>query len=113
MIPLDELVSEGLMDSSELPAKSSSAQAADFNTVNEFREPLLVKVADRLLSDSKHANLRKQMDAFRSENAWVEVSLLDCSPAALQGYIAGCTFNAVYFETKSMQEAFAEHWPTV
>ncbi|KAK9867464.1 hypothetical protein WJX84_001533, partial [Apatococcus fuscideae] len=71
MIPLDELVSEGLMDSSELPAKSSSAQAADFNTVNEFREPLLVKVADRLLSDSKHANLRKQMDAFRSENAWV------------------------------------------
>ena len=76
MIPLEELVSEGLMDSSELPPKTSSSEPADFNAVNEFREPLLVKVADRLLSDSKHAELRKQMDAFRTENAWVEVGPL-------------------------------------
>lgn len=76
MIPLEELVSEGLMDSSELPPKTSSTESADFNAVNDFREPLLVKVADRLLGDSKHGELRKQMDAFRTENAWVEDSAL-------------------------------------
>ena len=76
MIPLEELVSEGLMDSSELPPKTSSTESADFNAVNDFREPLLVKVADRLLGDSKHGELRKQMDAFRTENAWVEVTIV-------------------------------------
>ena len=94
MIPLEELVSEGLMDSSELPPKTSSTEPADFNAVNEFREPLLVKVADRLLGESKHGELRKQMDAFRTENAWVEVS-----------------WSALMLPSASLRQA--SHWQTI
>ena len=43
--------------------------------------PLLDKAAARLLSDAQFADLRKEMDAFRSENAWVEQSaLFRCLP---------------------------------
>ena len=44
--------------------------------VRKLKEPLLKKAADKLLKDSKFSSLRREMDNFRTENAWVEDSAL-------------------------------------
>ena len=40
------------------------------------KAPLLRKAADKLLNESKFGSLRREMDAFRAENPWVEDSAL-------------------------------------
>ncbi len=44
--------------------------------VEAAKAPLLRKAADRLLNESKFSSLRREMDAFRAENPWVEDSAL-------------------------------------
>lgn len=44
--------------------------------VEAAKAPLLQKAADKLLNDSKFSSLRREMDAFRAENPWVEDSAL-------------------------------------
>jgi len=44
--------------------------------VEAARAPLLRKAADKLLNESKFSSLRREMDAFRAENPWVEDSAL-------------------------------------
>ena len=44
--------------------------------VEAAKAPLLKKAADKLLNDSKFSSLRREMDAFRAENPWVEDSAL-------------------------------------
>ena len=41
-----------------------------------MKEPILQKATKRLLSDGKFAGLRKELDAFRKANTWVEDSAL-------------------------------------
>ncbi len=44
--------------------------------VEAAKAPLLRKAADKLLNESKFSSLRREMDAFRAENPWVEDSAL-------------------------------------
>lgn len=49
--------------------------------------PLLDKAAHRLLHDAGQEGLRAQMQAYRTDNAWVEQSALFRSGAAAMGEI--------------------------
>ncbi len=44
--------------------------------VEAAKAPLLRKAADKLLNESKFSSLRREMDAFRAKNPWVEDSAL-------------------------------------
>ncbi|PSC73026.1 4-alpha-glucanotransferase chloroplastic amyloplastic [Micractinium conductrix] len=76
LLPIDELLAMGLLAAGEVPEEQPVELNADFPAVAEWKLPLLDKAAARLLSDAQFADLRKEMDAFRSENAWVEQSAL-------------------------------------
>lgn len=75
LIAIDELMEEGLLDTADKP-KKQPIQSAVFEEVAAAKKPLLKKAADRLLNDSKFKSLRREMDAFRQENSWVEDSAL-------------------------------------
>ncbi|KAL0030183.1 hypothetical protein WJX77_001948 [Trebouxia sp. C0004] len=75
MIGLDELKEEGLLAKSDLPKKIAIG-TVDYPQVEAAKAPLLRKAADKLLNESKFSSLRREMDAFRAENPWVEDSAL-------------------------------------
>lgn len=64
LIAVDELVSEGLLDESDKPAKLP-VDEVDFLAVAKIKEPLLTKAADRLLQEPKFKYLKEQMTQFR------------------------------------------------
>ncbi len=64
LIAIDELVSEGLLDESDKPAKMP-VDEVDFVAVAKIKEPLLTKAADRLLQEPKFKYLKEQMTQFR------------------------------------------------
>ncbi|KAL4434072.1 hypothetical protein ABPG75_000513 [Micractinium tetrahymenae] len=76
LIPLEELAEMGLLRSEELPGEQAVQLHADFSAVAEWKVPLLDKAALRLLQGAEFESLRAQMQAFRTENAWVEQSAL-------------------------------------
>jgi 4-alpha-glucanotransferase len=76
MLPIDELIELGLLTEAERPKAQPVELNADFTAVAEWKLPLLDKAAHRLLHDAAQEGLRKQMQAFRTENAWVEQSAL-------------------------------------
>lgn len=75
LIGIDELIEEGLLPRSSKP-KKVPVGTVDYKQVQATKDPLLKKAADNLLNGSKFSSLRKEMDAFRSENPWVEDSAL-------------------------------------
>ena len=76
LIPLEGLVELGLLDASALPAPQPAAPNADFPAVAEVKLPLLESAAARLLDGEQFEGLRKDMNAWRKANVWVEESAL-------------------------------------
>lgn len=75
LISVDDLVAEGLVDEKDKPPTVPIADV-DYPSVVAAKNPVLGFAAARLLNDKKFADLKKEMEAFRKNNPWIEDSAM-------------------------------------
>eukprot|EP00878_Enallax_costatus_P035450 GHUV01039533.1.p1 GENE.GHUV01039533.1~~GHUV01039533.1.p1 ORF type:complete len:339 (-),score=85.95 GHUV01039533.1:134-1150(-) len=75
LIDLDALVTEGLLQSSDLPADMPGGDV-QFEQVAAVKNPLLQKAAQTLLTCPQFEGLRGLLAEFRAANPWIEDSAL-------------------------------------
>ncbi len=72
LVDLHGLVADGLLDASDLPARSPAPSSrVDFAACIAQKLPLVSRAAERLLAATDHA-LQPALAAFRAGNPWVE-----------------------------------------
>lgn len=75
LIDLVALVTEGLLQSSDLPAELPGGDV-QFEKVAAVKNPLLQKAAQTLLTSPQFDSLRGLLAEFRTANSWIEDSAL-------------------------------------
>lgn len=78
--------------------------------VQQAKAPVLKKAADNLLNVPKFSGLRREMDAFRSENPWVEDSALFFCLITFQVDFLAHYLEALMYKLLSMIVTQADVW---
>jgi 4-alpha-glucanotransferase len=84
LIDLGNLVELGLLDAGDVAGAELPASHVDFAAMRAYKAPRLTSAVERLLARRDHP-LRRELDAFREANAWVEDHALFASLRQIHG----------------------------